>query len=70
MKLPKVMPIDPAIATLYRENEAMQQAKALRRRNKERLAAIKHYAGQSMSRDRLNQIYGRELVDVAFREDG
>jgi hypothetical protein len=63
--------IDPEIARAYHELESARLAKALERLNAERVQAIRFRfaGGKGMSKARLEQIYGKNLVYIALQQE-
>jgi len=63
--------IDPGIASAYRELEAARLAQAIVNRNKQSIEAIRFRwnGGQGMSKARLEQIYGKQLVYIALQQE-
>lgn len=57
--------IDPSVANLYHEIADVRRARAFLASKADDVASIRHYRSRGMSTRRLEEIYGRDLVDVA-----
>jgi len=60
--------IDTGLALAYRDLEDARLAQASFSRNKANVDAIRHHRANGMSRTRLEQIYGKQLVYIAIQQ--
>jgi len=68
MSLPPALKIDPGVVALYEARAEDRYYAAVRRRLHSDVSAVLFHRSRGMTRRRLIEIYGAELVNMAIAE--